>query len=102
MRTMLKTFSLLMCMFFTIAVNSQTFKLAWSDEFNGKGAPDPTKWDYEIGYIRNDELQYYSRSTANSRQHEGNLEITVRKEQLKGLKDGKATTFEYSSGSLIT
>lgn len=28
---------------------SNGMKLIWSDEFNGKGAPDSTKWDYNIG-----------------------------------------------------
>ena len=102
MKKPVKPFLLLICMLLTLSANSQTFKLVWSDEFNGEGAPDPTKWDYETGYIRNDELQYYTKSTANTRQHEGNLEITVRKEQIKGLKEGKTTTFEYSSGSIIT
>jgi beta-glucanase (GH16 family) len=87
---------------FVVSADNQNFKLIWSDEFNGEGAPDPAKWDYETGYIRNDELQYYTKSTANTRQHNGNLEITVRKEQIKGLKEGKPTTFEYSSGSIIT
>ncbi len=91
-----------MCMFFTVHTNSQTFKLVWSDEFNGTGTPDPSKWDYELGYIRNNELQYYTKSTDNARQFNGNLEITVRKEQIKGTKEGKAETFEYSSGSVIT
>ncbi len=29
------------------------WKLVWSDEFNGSGLPDPAKWDYETGFIRN-------------------------------------------------
>jgi len=102
MKKMMKVLILLMCMFFTVHTNSQTFKLVWSDEFNGTGAPDPAKWDYELGYIRNNELQYYTKSTNNARQHKGNLEITVRKEQIKGTKEGKAETFDYSSGSVIT
>ncbi|MCD7973835.1 MAG: glycoside hydrolase family 16 protein [Candidatus Azobacteroides sp.] len=34
-------------------------KLVFHDEFNGSGLPDPNKWDYEEGYVRNGELQYY-------------------------------------------
>jgi len=102
MKNPLKAFSLLIFMFFTVTANSQSFKLVWSDEFNGEGAPDPAKWDYELGYIRNNELQYYTKNTSNAHQHNGNLEITVRKEKIKGLKEGKTATFEYSSGSIIT
>lgn len=98
----MKRFILLTVILISIQTYSQTFKLVWSDEFNGKGIPDSAKWDYELGYIRNDELQYYTKSTSNARQHKGNLEITVRKEQIKGTKEGKPQTFEYSSGSIIT
>ncbi len=33
----------------------------WSDEFNYSGLPDSQKWAYEVGYIRNQELQYYTK-----------------------------------------
>ena len=36
------------------------WKLVWSDEFNYTGHPDPTKWGYEEGYVRHNELQYYT------------------------------------------
>ena len=44
-----------------VLVYAQFNKLAWADEFDGKGLPDKTKWDYEEGYIRNKEKQYYTR-----------------------------------------
>ncbi len=90
----LKYFSLLLCLFFTATANSQTYHLVWSDEFTGTGAPDPAKWGYELGYIRNSELQFYTNSTNNVRQNAGNLEITVRKEAVNG--------YNYTSGSIIT
>jgi len=34
------------------------YVLAWSDEFNGTGAFDSTKWGYEEGFVRNEELQW--------------------------------------------
>ncbi|MBR2004283.1 MAG: hypothetical protein IJ991_08905, partial [Thermoguttaceae bacterium] len=40
--------------------DGRELKLVWNDEFDGDGAPDPEKWGYEIGYIRNNEAQYYS------------------------------------------
>ena len=38
--------------------NGKTLKLVWNDEFNGKGLPDPAKWGYEVGFVRNREFQY--------------------------------------------
>jgi hypothetical protein len=29
------------------------WKLVWSDEFDEPGLPNPAKWDYETGFIRN-------------------------------------------------
>ena len=48
------------------------WKLVWSDEFEKPGLPDPAKWDYEVGFIRNDEQQYYTRNrTENARIENG-------------------------------
>src|SRR6187551_1918005 len=82
---------------------SQTYKLVWSDEFNGKGLPDSAKWDYELGYIRNDELQYYTKNTRNVCQKKGSLEITIRREAtpIQGNKYGVPATFDYTSGSIV-
>lgn len=86
-------FSLLLLM--SIQANSQTYELVWADEFNGTGLPDSTKWGYELGgNIRNSELQYYTKSTNNVKQNNGNLEITVIKEDVGGK--------QYTSGSIIT
>lgn len=75
--------------------NAQTWQLIWSDEFNGTGLPDSTKWGYELGgNIRNSELQYYTKSTNNVKQNNGNLEITVIKENVGGK--------EYTSASITT
>ena len=35
-------------------------RLVFSDEFDTDGAPDPSKWNFETGYIRNGEMQYYT------------------------------------------
>jgi beta-glucanase (GH16 family) len=40
------------------------WKLVWSDEFNTNGAPDPANWNYERGFIRNQELQWYQPENA--------------------------------------
>ena len=54
-------------------------RLVWNDEFNGQGLPDPGKWGYERGYVRNREMQYYTvERIENIVQRNGNLVITAR------------------------
>ena len=56
-------------------------KLVWSDEFDKDGLPDPAKWGYEVGMLRNKELQWYTKDRLdNARVEGGNLVITARKE----------------------
>jgi beta-glucanase (GH16 family) len=60
------------------------WKLTWSDEFNGKGLPDETKWTYDIGNWGwgNNERQYYTdKKTQNARQENGNLIIEAIKDK---------------------
>ena len=57
------------------------WKLAWSDEFNYQGLPAPAKWDYEEGFVRNHESQYYTRARLeNARVENGHLILECRKE----------------------
>ena len=35
-------------------------RLVFHDEFNGKGLPDTTRWDFEYGRVRNGEKQFYT------------------------------------------
>jgi len=59
-------------------------KLVWSDEFNYEGLPDSSKWNYETGYLRNHELQYYtSYRKENAEVKNGNLIIRVKNDSLK-------------------
>jgi beta-glucanase (GH16 family) len=44
----------------TIPIPAGYTRLAFHDEFDGTGLPDPTKWSYEEGYLRNGEMQYYT------------------------------------------
>lgn len=82
-------------LFLSSATYSQNWELIWADEFNYNGLPDSTKWDYEDGYIRNHESQYYAKSRLeNTRVEDGNLIIEARKE--------KIDTVNYSSGSIHT
>jgi beta-glucanase (GH16 family) len=90
------------------------WKLVWSDEFNVPGLPDPAKWDYETGFIRNNEQQYYTRARKeNARVEDGMLIIEARKEQWKNPtydpagkgkgRGGRSREFaDYTSASLTT
>ena len=69
--------------------------LVWSDEFDGDGLPNPLRWEYEVGFIRNQERQYYTRQRReNARIENGVLVIEGRKEPLEGA--------EYTSASLTS
>ena len=71
------------------------WKLVWADEFDQPGRPDPSKWNYEKGRIRNHELQYYTVDRAeNARVEDGCLVIEGRHEDFSGAT--------YTAASLIT
>jgi len=85
--------------------DGRELKLVWNDEFDGVGAPDPEKWGYEIGYIRNNEAQYYSDRLENVFQKDGALTIRTLKEKfpIAGKPGSKGRDFaEYTSGSINT
>ena len=66
------------------SVYGSEWKLVWTDEFNNPGLPDPAKWNYEEGFIRNNEAQYYTRGRSeNARVEDGMLIIEARKERFK-------------------
>ena len=56
-------------------------KLVWHDEFDQPGAPDPDRWQFEHGFVRNQELQWYQ--PQNARVCGGVLQITGRRERVK-------------------
>ncbi len=58
------------------------YSLIWSDEFNYTGKPDSTKWTYDLGFIANQERQYYTSSLKNARVEEGHLIIEAHKEKI--------------------
>src|ERR1700721_2724343 len=56
------------------ALQAADWKLVWSDEFDYQGLPDPAKWDYEEGFVRNGESQYYTHARQeNARVENGHL-----------------------------
>lgn len=70
--------------------------LVWFDEFNTDGAPDPSKWVYDLGNgdngWGNSEKQNYTNAASNVVVQGGNLKITAKKEASGG--------FNYSSARL--
>jgi beta-glucanase (GH16 family) len=84
------------------------YKLVWSDEFNTDGAPDPKNWNYEKGFVRNNELQWYQSNNATIKG--GLLTIEARKEKVTNPNysasgsDWKTTRqyAQYTSTSMTT
>jgi beta-glucanase (GH16 family) len=68
--------------------------LVFSDEFDAPGALDPARWNHEIGYIANDEKQYYTSRSENARVENGTLVIEARRERWMG--------YDYTSARLNT
>jgi beta-glucanase (GH16 family) len=81
-------------------VRGGQWEMVWSDEFDYEGLPDKTKWNYEEGFVRNDEKQYYTRNRLeNARVEHGMLVIECRKENFTP-KDHAPV--KYTSASLTT
>jgi len=84
------------------------YSLVWSDEFNVDGKPDTLNWDYEKGFVRNEELQWYQPENAFC--EKGLLVIEARKETRPnplydaGSKDWRKSRPEihYTSACLIS
>lgn len=67
------------------------WELSWSEEFNAEGAkPDPANWGWELGKVRNNEWQTYTRRNAIC--SGGRLAIVARRE----------ANGEYTSSSIVT
>jgi len=80
----------------TVTVGNESTGLYWSEEFNYEGAPDPTKWGYDLGAggWGNNELQYYTNRTENAIVEGGVLKIKAIKESYAGS--------EYTSARLLS
>ena len=77
----------------------KSYQLVWSDEFNGQGLPDSTKWGYDVGTGSwgwgNNEQQYYTKdSLGNAKVSNGVLTITARNQKMVDKK--------YTSARLVT
>ncbi|MFP2905789.1 family 16 glycosylhydrolase [Pyxidicoccus sp. 3LFB2] len=61
------------------------WRLVWQDEFDGTGLPDATRWGYEVGYVRNNESQYYTQGRVeNARRENGQLILEARRDGWNG------------------
>ena len=97
-----------------VPASAPQWKLVWSDEFDKPGLPDPAKWGYESGFIRNNEQQFYTRERKeNARVEGGMLIIEARKERFRTpdlnlaandqKRGARSREFaEYTSASLTT
>lgn len=86
-------------------------KLVFQDEFNGTGLPDESKWGYEVGYLRNHEMQYYTeKRIENVFLEDGALHLrcingdTIKNEQGEILNENITDDKKYyiTSGSITT
>lgn len=67
--------------------NQQKWKLIWSDEFNSDGKPSSDYWNYENGFVRNHESQWYQEDNANIK--DGLLTIEGRHERVENSNYNK-------------
>ncbi|MFN3802824.1 family 16 glycosylhydrolase [Belliella pelovolcani] len=114
---MLQYYRLLLLLWLPMMMNSckarqlPSWTLVWSDEFDYKGLPDPEKWAYEIGHIRNFEKQYYTGPRLeNAKVRKGKLFITGKKERFPNAEYEEGSTnwrkskpfAEYTSSCITT
>lgn len=81
------------------------YTLVWSDEFDGAGAPDPRKWDFDTDMNKagwhNKELQYYAGAgSTNAVVRGGRLVITARLESPATAADWGGQ--RYTSARMLT
>ncbi|MCM1108277.1 MAG: family 16 glycosylhydrolase [Clostridium sp.] len=89
-------------------ISRKGYRPVWNEEFNRDGAPDTTVWNYEQGFVRNHEDQWYQPD--NAVQQDGCLMITGRREHKPnpwyeaGSNEWgrQRETIEYTSSSLTT
>jgi beta-glucanase (GH16 family) len=99
--------------FFPVHSQGAEWELLWADEFNTPGLPDASKWVYETGFVRNNELQLYTKGRhENARIGNGHLVIEGRQERFpnpayapNAARQSRRTTTEfadYTSASITT
>ena len=104
----LMTLPMLFVVVLSVAAQEEEWQLVWSDEFNRDGRPDTAVWNYEHGFVRNEEAQWYQ--AENAWQQDGLLIIEARKEHREnptyrpyGRYWGQQRpTIDYTSACLTT
>ncbi len=69
----------------SISAQEENYELVWSDEFDGNGVIDATKWHHQTQLPNgdswyNNEIQHYTNRTENSFVSEGTLKIVAKSE----------------------
>lgn len=70
--------TLLLAASLTCGAQQKAWRLVWSDEFSTDGRPDTATWNFEHGFVRNHEAQWYQ--AENAWQQDGLLIIEARRE----------------------
>jgi beta-glucanase (GH16 family) len=71
----------------------KSWTLDWAEEFDYTGPPNPEYWNYELGHIRNHEMQYYTDLPQNVRVEEGICVITAINEGGDSVTSASINTF---------
>ena len=104
-----KTLLAIAALTLAIGAKGQEWQLVWSDEFETDGRPDPATWNYEQGFVRNHEAQWYQEQ--NAWQADGLLVIEARREYNRPNPTYQAgsqrwnrqrKTIDYTSACLTT
>ena len=61
--------------------NNSDYQLVWSEEFNAEGKVNPAVWNFEHGFVRNNEDQWYQEENAIC--ENGVLVVEARKERFE-------------------
>jgi len=105
----MKTKGLFLALLLTaLPMSAQQWRMVWSDEFERDGRPDTATWNYEQGFVRNHEAQWYQ--PENAWQQDGLLVIEARRDhrpnptyQAGSRQWGRQRkTIDYTSACLTT
>ena len=101
-KTLSSLLSILCLTFIASAQNTTKWELVWADEFNGSGLPDSAIWNFEQGYLRNNEVQYYTaKRHENARVEDGMLVLEARHDNCQRLEVTSASLQTYGKKSIL-
>lgn len=92
----------------SVPASTEEYQLVWSDEFDRPGPVDPSHWQFEKGFVRNREAQWYQQENAYCK--DGLLIMEARKERKANPDYEKGSNhwsrsrayIEYTSSSINT